>query len=71
MRDSCRAFSPGVVGWDPRTPSISSMADCASRMVPPPMVPTSIEGIETAIWRFPLQLDAVSTLPKKEIHLCR
>lgn len=56
IRDNWRAFSPGVVGWEPRTPSRSSMADCASRMVPPPIVPTSMEGIDTAIWRLPLLL---------------
>lgn len=32
------------------------MADCASRMVPPPMVPTSMEGMETDIWRLSLLL---------------
>lgn len=56
IRASCRALSPGLVGWEPRTPSISSMADCASRIVPPPIVPTSMEGIDTAIWRLPLRL---------------
>ena len=54
---SCRALSPGFVGCAPRTPSISSIDDCASRMVPPPIVPTSIEGMETLIWRFPLLLE--------------
>ena len=53
---SCWAFLPGVVGWAPRTPRRSSMAAWGSRMVPPPMVPTSIEGMETEIWRFPLRL---------------
>jgi len=32
------------------------MAAWGSRMVPPPMVPTSMEGMETEIWRFPLRL---------------
>jgi hypothetical protein len=38
------------------------MADWGSRMVPPPMVPTSIEGIETEIWRLPFTLSNVSKL---------
>lgn len=46
---SRRAFSPGWVGWAPLTPSRSRQALCGSRTVPPPMVPTSIEGIETDI----------------------
>ena len=49
-----RALSPGFVGCAPRTPRRSSMADWGSRMVPPPMVPTSMEGMETEIWRLPL-----------------
>lgn len=57
IRASRRAFSPGSVGWEPRTPSRSSIADCPSRMVPPPMVPTSMDGIETAICRLPLMLE--------------
>lgn len=56
IRASWRALSPGLVGWEPRTPSSSSIADCASRIVPPPMVPTSMDGIETEICRFPLTL---------------
>lgn len=56
IRASFRAFSPGLVGCEPRTPSMSSMADCASRMVPPPNVPTSIDGIETLICRLSLLL---------------
>ena len=56
IRASFRAFSPGLVGCDPRTPSMSSMADCASRIVPPPSVPTSMDGIETLICRLSLLL---------------
>ena len=55
-RASWRALSPGAVGCAPRTPRRSSMADWGSRMVPPPMVPTSIEGMETEIWRSPRTL---------------
>lgn len=39
------------------------MADCGSRIVPPPMVPTSIEGIETEIWRLPFTLRTVNKKP--------
>ncbi len=60
IRANCRALSPGVVWWAPLTPSISSIEDCASRMVPPPMVPTSMDGIETLICRLPLLLCFVS-----------
>jgi hypothetical protein len=42
-------FAPGSVGWGPRTPSMSSIAPWGSRMVPPPSVPTSSEGMETEI----------------------
>lgn len=56
IRANRRAFSPGVVGWAPRTPRRSSMADWGSRTVPPPIVPTSIDGIETEIWSAPLKL---------------
>ena len=38
------------------------MADWASRIVPPPMVPTSMEGMETEIWRLPSTLGVVSWL---------
>ena len=55
-RASCLALSPGDVGCAPRTPRRSSIADWGSRMVPPPIVPTSIEGMETEIWRFPFTL---------------
>lgn len=60
MRARRREFSPGLVGCGPRTPSMSSMADWGSRMVPPPRVPTSIEGMETEIWREPRRLLTVS-----------
>lgn len=56
MRARRRALSPGFVGCEPRTPSISSMADWVSRIVPPPIVPTSMEGMETLIWRLPFVL---------------
>lgn len=36
------------------------MLDWASRIVPPPIVPTSMLGIETEIWRLPLLLLLVS-----------
>lgn len=45
------AFSPGVTGWAPATPSISSIASWGPRMVPPPTVPTSMEGIEQVMRR--------------------
>mmetsp|Transcript_78173 Transcript_78173/g.108618 ORF Transcript_78173/g.108618 Transcript_78173/m.108618 type:complete len:373 (-) Transcript_78173:500-1618(-) len=47
IRASCSAFAPGVVACAPRSPSISSAAACAGRVVPPPTVPTSTEGIVT------------------------
>jgi hypothetical protein len=56
IRASWRAFSPGLVAWAPRTPRRSSIAACGSRTVPPPMVPTSIEGMLTEIWRLPFRL---------------
>jgi len=56
MRASWRALSPGVSWCAPRTPSRSSMALWGSRIVPPPIVPTSIEGMETEIWRLPFML---------------
>jgi hypothetical protein len=49
IRAKRRALSPGFVGWEPRTPSMSSMALWGSRIVPPPRVPTSREGMETEI----------------------
>lgn len=60
MRARRRAFSPGSVGCEPLTPSMSSMALWGSRMVPPPRVPTSRDGIETAICREPWRLGRVS-----------
>ena len=51
MRASCCAFLPGSVGCAPLTPSISSIAPCGARTVPPPIVPTSIQGIDTVIRR--------------------
>jgi hypothetical protein len=53
MRASCLALSPGCVGCGPRTPRRSSIAAWGSRMVPPPMVPTSMEGMETEMCRLP------------------
>src|SRR5436189_5735572 len=47
IRDSMRALSPGLVGCGPRTPRRSSMDDWGSRIVPPPIVPTSMLGIDT------------------------
>jgi hypothetical protein len=35
---------------------MSSIAPWGSRMVPPPNVPTSRDGMETEIWRAPLRL---------------
>lgn len=49
IRASRREFSPGVVGCEPRTPSMSSIAPWGSRIVPPPNVPTSMDGMETEI----------------------
>lgn len=66
MRASWRALSPGVSWWAPRTPSRSSMALWGSRIVPPPMVPTSIEGMETEIWRLPFMLRRVSCCSVQE-----
>lgn len=56
MRASRRALSPGFVGCEPRTPSMSNMALCGSRIVPPPSVPTSIDGIDTEICNAPRRL---------------
>lgn len=53
IRASFRALSPQLVGCEPRTPRRSSMAPCGSRIVPPPRVPTSIEGIETDACKWP------------------
>jgi hypothetical protein len=53
---SLRALSPGFVGCEPRTPRRSSIAACGSRIVPPPNVPTSIDGIETLICSDPRRL---------------
>lgn len=63
MRAKRRALSPGFVGCEPRTPSISSMALWGSRIVPPPRVPTSREGIDTEICSAPLRLEVVSKIP--------
>lgn len=60
IRASRRALSPGLVGCDPRTPRRSSIADCASRIVPPPSVPTSMDGMDTLICRWPFTLLPVS-----------
>lgn len=49
MRASCCEFWPGLVGCAPLMPSISRTAPCGARMVPPPTVPTSIDGIDTVI----------------------
>ncbi len=57
IRANCRALSPGWVGCAPRTPRRSRQALWGSRTVPPPMVPTSMEGMDTAICRLPLELD--------------
>ena len=56
IRASCLALSPGFVGCEPRTPRRSRQALWGSRTVPPPMVPTSMHGIETEIWRLPFKL---------------
>jgi hypothetical protein len=49
MRARRLAFSQGGVGCDSWTPSLSSIVAWGSRMVPPPKVPTSIDGMETEI----------------------
>lgn len=48
----CWAFSPGRPGaWvAPRHPTTSRHAACAGRLVPPPTVPTSIDGMFTDTW---------------------
>ena len=51
IRASWRAFSPGVVWWAPRMPSMSRTACWGARTVPPPTVPTSMEGIVTVTRR--------------------
>lgn len=45
----CLALSPGWPGAfvAPRHPTMSRHAACAGRLVPPPMVPTSIDGMLT------------------------
>lgn len=43
------AFAPGSTWFAPFTPSSSSIALCGDRTVPPPTVPTSIDGIEQLI----------------------
>lgn len=60
IRASLRALSPGLVGCEPRTPRRSSIAACGSRIVPPPRVPTSMEGMETEIWRLPRKLELLA-----------
>lgn len=50
-RASLRALWPGDVEFAPRIPSISKTAPCGARTVPPPTVPTSMEGIEQVISR--------------------
>lgn len=62
IRASRRALSPGFVGCAPLTPRRSRQALWGSRTVPPPIVPTSIQGIETEIWRLPLKLSYVSII---------
>lgn len=49
----CWAFSPGRPGScvAPRQPTTSRQAAWAGRLVPPPTVPTSIEGMLTDTWR--------------------
>eukprot|EP00967_Tisochrysis_lutea_P132551 scaffold231562_cov28-Tisochrysis_lutea.AAC.1 len=42
---SSRALEPGSFGAAPATPSISRQARCGRKIVPPPTVPTSIDGI--------------------------
>ena len=54
IRASFWEFPPGLVGWEPLSPRRSNIALCGSRTVPPPIVPTSIQGIDTLIWRLPL-----------------
>lgn len=66
MQARRRELSPEFVGCGPRTPSRSSMAACGSRIVPPPMVPTSIEGIETDICKLPSTLNGAEETPKSQ-----
>ena len=48
----CWALSPGCPGSfvAPRQPTTSRQAACAGRLVPPPTVPTSIDGMLTDTW---------------------
>jgi hypothetical protein len=45
------AFFPGWEGWAPFTPRRSKQPCCGARTVPPPTVPTSMQGMETVIRR--------------------
>jgi len=56
MRANFCALVPGTVGCGPRTPSMSNMAAWGSRIVPPPIVPTSIDGIVTEMCKSPSAL---------------
>ena len=57
---SCLAFSPGVSELLPLHPSICKHADWALNIVPPPTVPTSIQGIVQVIYKSPLPLISIS-----------
>mmetsp|Transcript_35788 Transcript_35788/g.83528 ORF Transcript_35788/g.83528 Transcript_35788/m.83528 type:complete len:308 (+) Transcript_35788:566-1489(+) len=48
---SSRELAPGLSREAPATPSIPRHALCGARMVPPPTVPTSIDGIVHEMWR--------------------
>ncbi|KAH3682699.1 hypothetical protein WICPIJ_006327 [Wickerhamomyces pijperi] len=49
---NCLALSPGTVAG-PLTPNNSNMEPCGSKIVPPPIVPTSMDGIDTEIFKSP------------------
>lgn len=51
IRASCCAFAPGVSAFAPCTPRIFRHADCAGNDVPPPTVPTSMQGIVTDMYK--------------------
>lgn len=51
MRASCWAFWPGCVGCAPLMPRRLRTPPWGARTVPPPTVPTSIEGMVTVIRR--------------------
>ncbi len=68
MRARREAFSPGDARFAPRIPSMSRTACWGARTVPPPTVPTSMEGMVTEIRRS----SSLLVLPKekKRVNQC-